>query len=100
VGVAAERAEIVLHLTEWADYRAIDPAALAAVITHPVLIDARYALDAELWLAASWRVRVLGRPKAMKPTSDERINTFPTNTRSRRRRQLVGSQYRCPIDLG
>jgi UDPglucose 6-dehydrogenase len=64
VSDAAERADLVLHLTEWADYRAIDPAALAAVIAHPVLIDARCALDTELWLAAGWRVRVLGRPKA------------------------------------
>jgi len=29
VSAAAERADLVLHLTEWADYRAIDPAALA-----------------------------------------------------------------------
>ena len=64
VSDAAERAELVLHLTEWADYQAIDPAALAAVIAEPVLIDARCALDTELWLAAGWRVRVLGRPKA------------------------------------
>jgi UDPglucose 6-dehydrogenase len=28
---AAEGADLVLHLTEWSDYRAIDPAALAAV---------------------------------------------------------------------
>jgi UDPglucose 6-dehydrogenase len=61
---AAERAELVLHLTEWADYRAIDPSALASVTADPVLIDARCALDSELWLAAGWRVRVLGRPKA------------------------------------
>jgi UDPglucose 6-dehydrogenase len=64
VSDAAERAELVLHLTEWADYRAIDPAALAAVTADPVLIDARCALDTEAWLAAGWRVRVLGRPKA------------------------------------
>jgi len=64
VSEAAEGAELVLHLTEWADYRAIDPAALAAVVAQPVLIDARCALDTELWLAAGWRVRVLGRPQA------------------------------------
>jgi UDPglucose 6-dehydrogenase len=64
VSEAAEAAELVLHLTEWADYRAIDPAALAAVVDQPVLIDARCALDTELWLAAGWRVRVLGRPQA------------------------------------
>ncbi len=64
VSHAAEGAQLVLHLTEWADYRAIDPAALAAVVAQPVLIDARCTLDTDMWLAAGWRVRVLGRPLA------------------------------------
>jgi UDPglucose 6-dehydrogenase len=59
---AAEGADLVLHLTEWADYRAIDPTVLAEVVAKPVLIDARCVLDAESWLAAGWQVRVLGRP--------------------------------------
>ena len=64
VSAAAAGADLVLHLTEWADYRAIDPVALAAVVAQPVLIDARCALDTEVWLASGWRVRVLGRPLA------------------------------------
>lgn len=64
VSDAAEGAELVVHLTEWADYRAIDPIALAAVVAQPVLIDARCTLDTEVWLASGWRVRVLGRPQA------------------------------------
>ena len=62
VGAAAEDAEVVLHLTEWADYRAIDPAALAKVVACPVLIDARCTLDAAAWRAAGWTVLVPGRP--------------------------------------
>jgi UDPglucose 6-dehydrogenase len=61
VSDASRDADLVLHLTEWADYQAIDPYALATVVTQPVLIDARCTLDTELWLAAGWRVRVLGR---------------------------------------
>jgi UDPglucose 6-dehydrogenase len=61
---AAEGADLVLHLTEWADYRAIDPAALAVVVAQRVVIDARCALDAGLWQAAGWSVRVLGRSRA------------------------------------
>ena len=64
VSHAAEGAQLVLHLTEWADYRAIDPAALAAVVAQPVLIDARCTLDTKIWLVAGWRVRVFGRPLA------------------------------------
>ena len=62
VSEAAERADLVLHLTEWSDYRAIDPAALAQVAARRVIIDARCCLDAALWRAAGWTVHVLGRP--------------------------------------
>ena len=58
---AAEGADLVLHLTEWSDYRAIDPAALAAVVARRVIIDARCCLDAALWADAGWTVHVLGR---------------------------------------
>ena len=59
---AAEGADLVLHLTEWTDYRAIDPEALRAIVAHPVLIDGRCTLDAEAWRAAGWTVLIPGRP--------------------------------------
>jgi UDPglucose 6-dehydrogenase len=59
---AAKGADLVLHLTEWADYRAIDPDALRSIVAHPVLIDGRCTLDADVWRAAGWTVRVPGRP--------------------------------------
>jgi UDPglucose 6-dehydrogenase len=59
---AAEGAELVLHLTEWSDYRAIDPRDLAGVVATPNLIDARCVLDVAKWTQAGWSVRVLGRP--------------------------------------
>jgi len=62
VSVAAEAADLVLHLTEWSDYQAIDPAALARVVARRVIIDARCSLDAGLWHDAGWTVHVLGRP--------------------------------------
>ena len=57
---AAEGADLLLHLTEWSDYRAIDPAALAGVVARRVIIDARCCLDAALWREAGWTVHVLG----------------------------------------
>ena len=62
VGEAAEGAAVVLHLTEWSDYRAIDPAALRNVVSQPVLIDGRAALDAKQWRSAGWTVYIPGRP--------------------------------------
>ena len=54
VSEAAEGADLVLHLTEWSDYQAIDPAALARVVARRVIIDARCCLDAALWHEAGW----------------------------------------------
>jgi UDPglucose 6-dehydrogenase len=62
VSEAAEHADLVLHLTEWADYRAIDPVALADIVAQPILVDARCALDATQWSEAGWSVLALGRP--------------------------------------
>jgi UDPglucose 6-dehydrogenase len=60
---AAEGADLVLHLTEWTDYRDIDPVAFAEIVAAPVLIDARCALDADRWRSAGWSVYVPGRPQ-------------------------------------
>ena len=54
---AAEGADLILHLTEWADYRAIDPALLGDVVAQRTIIDARCALDTRLWRAAGWTFR-------------------------------------------
>ncbi|MGX1886608.1 UDP-glucose dehydrogenase family protein [Streptomyces sp. NPDC055287] len=62
VSTACQGACLVLHLTEWSQYRELDPVALAAVVRTPKVLDARNGLDAELWRAAGWTVRALGRP--------------------------------------
>lgn len=55
-------ADVVLHLTEWREYRDIDPAALKTVVATPSMIDGRNALEADAWRAAGWTYRALGRP--------------------------------------
>ena len=59
---AVKGADIVLHLTEWAEFRQMDPAALSEVVTAKRIVDGRNALDPELWRAAGWTYRALGRP--------------------------------------
>ena len=61
VSAAATNADIVLHLTEWADYRAIDPVMLGSLVAERNMIDARCALDEKPWRSAGWSFRVLGR---------------------------------------
>jgi UDPglucose 6-dehydrogenase len=55
-------ADVVLHLTEWKQFREIDPAKLASVVANPTIIDGRNALDPVLWRKADWTFRALGRP--------------------------------------
>ena len=59
---AARDADVVLLLTEWIDYRDLDPVSIAPVVRQASLIDARNALDPERWRAAGWTYRALGRP--------------------------------------
>ncbi|HET7476247.1 MAG TPA: UDP-glucose/GDP-mannose dehydrogenase family protein [Dermatophilaceae bacterium] len=61
---ACAGADVVLHLTEWQEYRDLDPVALKAVVARPVVIDGRNALDPGRWRAAGWTYRALGRPGA------------------------------------
>ncbi|MCL6550526.1 MAG: UDP-glucose/GDP-mannose dehydrogenase family protein [Acidothermus cellulolyticus] len=59
---ACEGADVVLHLTEWREFRDLDPAALGAVVRRRRIVDGRNALDPERWRAAGWTYRALGRP--------------------------------------
>ena len=61
---ACDGAHVVLHLTEWREFRDLDPADLAPAPGQPVLIDARNALDLERWRKAGWAARAMGRPNA------------------------------------
>ncbi|MFF7183525.1 nucleotide sugar dehydrogenase [Streptomyces sp. NPDC008121] len=64
---ACRHAQLVLHLTEWGEYREVDPVNLARVVREPVLIDGRNALAHDEWRAAGWTVKALGRPSPTDP---------------------------------
>jgi UDPglucose 6-dehydrogenase len=61
---ACADADVVLLLTEWREYRDLDPTALRDVVAQPRVLDGRNALDAQNWRAAGWTYRALGRPTA------------------------------------
>jgi len=54
-------AEIVLHLTEWKEFRALDPIKVKNLVARPNIIDGRNALDKAAWESAGWHFRGLGR---------------------------------------
>lgn len=57
---ACEGADVVLHLTEWAEYRDLDPVRLLSVVRTPRLLDGRNVLPLGRWQAAGWTVRSMG----------------------------------------
>lgn len=61
-GQALRGADAVLLLTEWREYRDLDPDATARLVAGKVLVDGRNVLDPVAWRAAGWTYRALGRP--------------------------------------
>ena len=59
---AAQDADIVVLLTEWKQYRELDPAELAALAAGRTIIDGRNVLDSARWRDSGWTYRGLGRP--------------------------------------
>jgi UDPglucose 6-dehydrogenase len=57
---AAADADVVLHLTEWPEYRLIEPDKLGAVVARRNMVDARCVLDGPRWRSAGWSFRLLG----------------------------------------
>lgn len=56
--------DLVLHLTEWREYRELNPEKLAKLVNVPRMIDGRNALDRDRWVAAGWKFHALGRANA------------------------------------
>ncbi len=61
LAVALADAELLLLLTEWDDYRTLDPAATAAVVADARILDGRNVLDGDAWRGAGWTLRGMGR---------------------------------------
>jgi UDPglucose 6-dehydrogenase len=59
---AVDSADVVLHLTEWQEFREMDPKVLAGIVAEKRIVDGRNALDLERWRGAGWTYRALGRP--------------------------------------
>ncbi|MGW4927995.1 UDP-glucose dehydrogenase family protein [Agromyces sp. NPDC004153] len=55
-------ADLVVLVTEWREYRALDPVETGRLVAERRIIDGRNVLDIEAWRAAGWQVRGLGRP--------------------------------------
>jgi UDPglucose 6-dehydrogenase len=59
---AVDGADLVMLLTEWDEFRAMDPIAVGAKVRKRNVVDGRNVLDPQLWRGAGWIYRSLGRP--------------------------------------
>jgi UDPglucose 6-dehydrogenase len=58
---AVTGADAVLVLTEWREFRELDPEHVGKLVARRVVLDGRNALDRAAWQAAGWSYRALGR---------------------------------------
>jgi UDPglucose 6-dehydrogenase len=58
---ACEGADVVLVLTEWADFKKLRPEDLNPVVRRRTIIDGRNCFDPQQWRNAGWKYRALGR---------------------------------------
>lgn len=59
---ACEGADVTLVLTEWEEFRTLDPRDLNSLVRQRRIVDGRNCLDRERWRRAGWVYRGLGRP--------------------------------------
>jgi UDPglucose 6-dehydrogenase len=55
-------ADVTMLLTEWDEFRSMDPAVVGKIVTQRNIVDGRNVLDPVRWRRAGWRYRALGRP--------------------------------------
>ena len=61
---ALKGADLIIHVTEWTEYRELDPQEVAKVVNSRHIIDGRNTLDPAAWRKAGFTYRALGRPNA------------------------------------
>jgi UDPglucose 6-dehydrogenase len=59
---ALKDADVVVLVTEWTEFRTMDPDWAGALVKTKSVIDGRNCLDAAGWRAAGWTYQGLGRP--------------------------------------
>lgn len=61
VDEALNGADAVVLVTEWDEYRSLDPVTAASLVRRAVVVDGRNVFDSEAWRAAGWDYYGLGR---------------------------------------
>jgi len=70
VAEAVTGADAVIVVTEWDEYKQLDPATVRELTNGSLVIDGRNCLDAAAWRAAGWEYRSMGRPDRAPASAD------------------------------
>ncbi len=65
VAEAVKGADVVLHLTEWPEFRYLDPEQLGTLVRNKIIIDGRLKLPGPAWREAGWKLVQIGRAATM-----------------------------------
>lgn len=66
VAEAVTGADAIIVVTEWNEYKQLDPAAILTLAAGSLVIDGRNCLDTSAWREAGWEYRSMGRPDRQK----------------------------------
>jgi len=59
---ALRGADAVVLVTEWPEYRRLDPAEVGGLVNDRLVLDGRNVLDPQVWREAGWTYHGMGRP--------------------------------------
>ena len=74
---SVDGADLVILLTEWAEYRALQPELIAPLVNQAIIIDGRNALNRELWQHHDWQYWGLGRSNGENRSDAEMLTIAP-----------------------
>lgn len=66
---AVTGASLTLVLTEWDEFRALQPDDLGPLVAKKVILDGRNVIDGALWTSQGWNVLALGQKRVSEPAS-------------------------------
>ena len=89
----------MLHLTEWEEFRAIDPEDLSPVVRRKQILDGRNKLELDTWRSAGWTVRGLGRRSSTHLTSEARTQ-LAHGSSTTEELDNTGAPQRITVDSG
>lgn len=67
---ALEDSALTILLTEWDEFKTLDPVEVGRTVGSKAIIDGRNVLNATAWMNEGWRFESLGRKSTCPPTTD------------------------------